>query len=392
MDIRVYDNVADEGLKILTDKDFTINQENEPDGIILRSRNIHDLSFNEKLVGIARAGTGVNNIPVEKASEQGIVVFNTPGANANAVSELVLASMVVVARNMIPANQWVNQLMKEDITEQVEEGKKQFIGSEIRGKTIGIIGLGSIGHLVANAAVELGMTVYGYDPFIKKEAAALLDRQILQVKEIELLYKQADFITIHVPSSTYNQQLIDVKALTLTKEEDVLMNFSRADVVDIEAVIQALDSQQLGYYVTDFPTPELMEREDCLLFPHLGASTEEAEKICAIMAAEQLTTFIETGNIRNAVNFPNVEMDFETQTRLAIVNRNIPNMINLLVDEIGKHEINIVHFINKSRGKYAYTLIDIDKNESELLKELLQNISANKNILSARLIKSDVNE
>lgn len=389
-DIKVYNKIADEGLQILENNGFALNQTEQPDGIILRSEKLLDMEIPHTLHGIARAGAGTNNLPVDRCTENGVVVFNTPGANANAVSELVIAAMIVAVRQMIPANEWTNALTNENIPAQVEAGKKQFKGTEIRGKALGVIGLGSIGHIVANAAVELGMTVYGYDPYIRKDAADKLARHIKQVDTLEELYTAADFVTIHVPATPDNRHLIDAKAIDQMNEETILLNFSREDLVDTDAVIDGLNEDKIKYYLTDFPTEELITHPDCLAFPHLGASTNEAEKICAIMAANQLSDFIKTGNITNAVNFPNVEMEMETGTRLAIVNRNIPNMINLLVDEIGKHEINIVHFMNKSKGDYAYTMIDLDESDPVLLNQLLENISKAENILSARLIFNNI--
>lgn len=386
MDIKTYNNIAQVGLNRITDQGFTINQTGEPTGVILRSQDLHGITLPKSILGIARAGAGVNNIPVDKCSEEGVIVFNTPGANANAVSELVIASMIVTVRNMAAANMWTTELTGDDVPEQVEAGKKQFQGSEIKGKTLGVIGLGSIGHIVANTAVDLGMTVYGYDPYIRKDALDKLDHHIIRVEDIEELYEKADFITVHVPATANNRHLINVEALEKMKENAILLNFSRDNMVDVDAVIQALDNDIILNYVTDFPSERLIKHPKALVFPHLGASTKEAEEICAVMAANQLTDFIKTGNIKNAVNFPNVEMDFETDTRLAIVNRNIPNMINLLVDEIGQHQINIVHFMNKSRGNFAYTLIDLEEEDPVLLNELLENVLRDENILSARMI------
>ena len=387
-EVKVYNAIAEEGLKILENKGFNLTNTENPEAIILRSENLNEMEISQRLIGVSRAGAGVNNIPVDRLTEEGVVVFNTPGANANAVSELVLASMIVAVRQMIPANSWAEDLTGDDIPGQVEKGKNQFKGTEIKGKTLGVIGLGSIGHLVANAAIDLGMTVIGYDPYIKKDPADKLHRYVQRVDNLSDIYTTADFITIHVPAIESNHHLIDEQALDQMKKETILLNFSRDILVDTEAVVKALDNNQLQYYMTDFPTKELVGREDCLVFPHLGASTIEAEKICAVMAANQLSDFIQIGNIKNAVNFPNVEMEIETETRIAIVNRNVPNMLSLLVDEIGQHNINIVHFMNKSKGAYAYTLIELDETDPVLLEELVANIKNAENILSARLIKN----
>lgn len=389
-DIKVYNKINKAGLDILKHQNFTLNQTDDPEGILLRSKNLREMDLPESVLGIARAGAGTNNIPIDRCTENGVLVFNTPGANANAVSELVIASMIVGVRQMIPANTWADTLTGNDISSQVEAGKKQFKGTEISGKTLGVIGLGSVGHLVANAAIDLGMTVYGYDPYIQKDPADKLDRHVHKVETLDELYEQADFVTIHVPSTPETKHLIDAQALGKMKDETILLNFSRGDLIDEEAVLEALNQEKIQIYLTDFPTADLIQREDCLAFPHLGASTNEAEKICAIMAANQLSDFIQTGNIKNAVNFPDVEMEMETDTRIAIVNRNVPNMIGLLVEEIGKHEINIVHFMNKSKGDYAYTLIELDETNPELLEELLVNVKKDANILSARLILNDI--
>ncbi len=388
--IKVLNKIAKEGLDILKKDGFTLSDTDNPEGILLRSEDLTEMKISDNLIGVARAGAGVNNIPVERLTEEGVVVFNTPGANANAVSELVIASMIVAARQMIPANAWANGLSGKDFLEKVENGKKQFKGTEIKGKTLGVIGLGSIGHLVANAAIDLGMSVVGYDPYIKKEAADKLNRYVRQVEALETLYQEADFITIHVPATKENYHLMNDQALMQMKRQPILLNYSRETLVDVKAVIRALNANTLKFYMTDFPAVELLLREDCLVFPHLGASTDEAEKICAVMAANQLSDFIQTGNIKNAVNFPNVEMEMETEIRLAIVNRNIPNMINLLVDEIGKHEINIIHFMNKSKGEYAYTLIELEETNSALLNDLMENIQAAENILSVRLVANQL--
>lgn len=389
-DIKVYNKINKAGLDILKHQNFTLNQTDDPEGILLRSKNLREMDLPESILGIARVGAGTNNIPIDRCTENGVLVFNTPGANANAVSELVIAAMIVGVRQMIPANTWANTLTGNDISSQVEAGKKQFKGTEISGKTLGVIGLGSVGHLVANAAIDLGMTVYGYDPYIQKDPADKLDRHVHKVETLDALYEQADFVTIHVPSTPETKHLIDAQALGKMKDETILLNFSRGDLIDEEAVLEALNQEKIQIYLTDFPTADLIQREDCLAFPHLGASTNEAEKICAIMAANQLSDFIQTGNIKNAVNFPDVEMEMETDTRIAIVNRNVPNMIGLLVEEIGKHEINIVHFMNKSKGDYAYTLIELDETNPELLEELLVNVKKDANILSARLILNDI--
>ncbi len=388
MDVKVYNAIAQEGLNILEDKGFNLVNTENPEAIILRSEDLNDMEISQKLIGVSRAGAGVNNIPVDRLTENGVVVFNTPGANANAVSELVIASMIIAVRQMIPANIWAENLTGDNIPKQVEKGKSQFKGTEIKGKTLGVIGLGSIGHLVANAAIDLGMTVIGYDPYIKKDPADKLHRYIQRVDNLSDIYTTADFITIHVPAVESNHYLINEQAIEQMKNEAILLNFSRDVLVDNEAVLKALDNNQLQLYMTDFPTEELVRRKDCLIFPHLGASTTEAEKICAVMAANQLSDFIQTGNIKNAVNFPNVEMEIETETRIAIVNRNVPNMLSLLVDEIGQHNINIVHFMNKSKGAYAYTLIELDETDPVLLEELVTNIKNAENILSARLIKN----
>ena len=269
-EVKVYNAIAEEGLKILENKGFNLTNTENPEAIILRSENLNEMEISQRLIGVSRAGAGVNNIPVDRLTEEGVVVFNTPGANANAVSELVLASMIVAVRQMIPANSWAENLTGDDIPEQVEKGKNQFKGTEIKGKTLGVIGLGSIGHIVANAAIDLGMAVIGYDPYIKKDPADKLHRYVQRVDNLSDIYTTADFITIHVPAIESNHHLIDEQALDQMKKETILLNFSRDRLVDTEAVVKALDNNQLQYYMTDFPTKELVKREDCLVFPHLG--------------------------------------------------------------------------------------------------------------------------
>ena len=261
-EVKVYNAIAEEGLKILENKGFNLTNTENPEAIILRSENLNEMEISQRLIGVSRAGAGVNNIPVDRLTEEGVVVFNTPGANANAVSELVLASMIVAVRQMIPANSWAEDLTGDDIPGQVEKGKNQFKGTEIKGKTLGVIGLGSIGHLVANAAIDLGMTVIGYDPYIKKDPADKLHRYVQRVDNLSDIYTTADFITIHVPAIESNHHLIDEQALDQTKKETILLNFSRDILVDTEAVVKALDNNQLQYYMTDFPTKELVGRED----------------------------------------------------------------------------------------------------------------------------------
>lgn len=385
--IKTYNNIAIEGLERLDRKQYILNDTDNPDGILLRSEKLHDMAVPENLKAVARAGAGTNNVPVEALADEGIVVFNTPGANANSVKELVISSMINYARNMHAANDWAKALTGDDIAKQVEAGKKQFKGTELQGKTLGVIGLGSIGHLVANDAYELGMKVIGFDPFISIQAAWKISQYVHQAASLEEMLQQVDYLTIHVPFTADTEEMLDEHVFKVLKNTAVVLNFSRAELVDNQAIIKALDEDRLGAYITDFPTNELMGHDKITLYPHLGASSEEAETNCAVMAADQLSRYLETGEIINSVNYPRVELPFNSPIRLAIANRNVPNMIGELSSLLSNHGINIDRIINESRGNYAYTLVDMGEQDEMLLDEIIDTLQAIEGILKARIIR-----
>ncbi|MBY0578521.1 MAG: phosphoglycerate dehydrogenase [Burkholderiales bacterium] len=345
-----------------------------PDAILLRSFDMHNMGIPESVLAIARAGAGTNNIPVAKMTSHGIPVFNTPGANANAVKELVLAAMLMGARNLIPAIKFAESLEGVDIGKQVEEGKKAFAGSELPGHTLGIIGLGAIGRLVAETALRLGMNVMGYDPEITVDAAWGLPSQVVRAYSVEALLKASDFVTLHVPLLDSTRNLIDAKRLSVMKKSAILLNFARDGIVDEDAVIAALEARKIKSYICDFPGEKLKGRQGVVAFPHLGASTREAEDNCAVMAASQVMDYLEHGNILNTVNFPNLEMARESNYRIAIVNANVPNMLGQISTAFAGAGINIHNMANKSRGEIAYTLVDIDSPASSPVIEQIASI------------------
>lgn len=358
----------------------------DADAILVRSAKMHDMDLPESVVAVARAGAGVNNIPVGEYAEKGIVVFNTPGANANGVKELVLAGMLLASRDIVGGIEWVAQQKdKENIDKLAEKQKKQFAGCEISGKKLGIIGLGAIGAMVANSATHLGMEVYGYDPYLSIDAAWNLSRTIKHSKTLDEIYSQCDYITIHVPLLDSTRKMIDRDAFQKMKQGVVLLNFARDLLVDEEALIEALESGKVKKYVTDFANPIVAGREGILVTPHLGASTEESEENCAVMAVKELRDFMENGNIKNSVNFPNCDMGTcVTVGRIAITHKNIPNMISQFTKILGSEGINIADMTNKSKGGYAYTLIDL---ESAVSREALDELQSVEGVAKVRVIK-----
>ncbi len=333
-----------------------------PDAILVRSQDMHEMDIPDSVVAVARAGAGTNNIPVAKLSARGVPVFNAAGANANAVKELVIAGMLLAARNIVPALGFTSGLHGDDaaLHKQVEEGKKHYAGIELRGRTLGIIGLGAIGRLVADTALGLGMRVYGYDPEITVEAAWSLSSQVKKAQSIEELLKHSDFVTLHVPLLDATRGLISAERIHAMKSGSVLLNFSRDAIVDVDAVLAGLASKHLRHYVCDFPAQKLQGQAHVVTLPHLGASTEEAEDNCAVMVVEQLREYIEHGNISNTVNFPNLTMPRESRFRLAIANANVPNMLGQISTALAQAGVNISNMMNKSRGEMAYTLVDTD--------------------------------
>ena len=363
------------------------NDAPNPVGIMLRSFKMHDYKLDENTVAIARAGAGTNNIPVNESAEQGVVVFNTPGANANAVKELVLAALLIGSRNIINANAWVKTLKGkgDEVGKLVEKGKSQFAGGEIKGKTLGVIGLGAIGALVANSALDLGMKVCGYDPFLSVGAALRLSSDVKIVKELNDIAKNCDYITIHIPYiPDQNKGLINAGLIRKMKDGVILINCARGEIVDNNDIIKATESGKVAKYIVDFPADELIDVNNVICIPHLGASTEEAEDNCAVMAAKQLIDYIENGNVVNSVNYPTCAMPRTTAYRLVILHKNTKNIIAQITGTVGNEGINISNLTNQSKGDFAVTILDIDNPVSD---QAIKHISEVENIIKVRVIK-----
>lgn len=358
----------------------------EADVVLVRSAKMHDMELPDKLTAIARAGAGVNNIPLELCAEHGIVVFNTPGANANGVKELVLAGMLLASRDIVGGIEWVeSQKENPEVSKFAEKQKKQFSGCEISGKKLGIIGLGAIGQLVANAATHLGMDVYGYDPYISVDAAWNLSRSIHHIQVVEDIYRECDYITIHVPLLDSTRKMINQQAIDMMKDEVVILNFARDLLVDEEALVAALKAGKVKKYVTDFANPTVAGAPGTLVTPHLGASTEESEDNCAVMAVKQLKDYLENGNIKNSVNFPSCDMGrCASEGRIAINHRNIVNMLSQFTKVLGDAKVNIADLTNKGKEGYAYTLIDLESPATPEMVEALESIDG---VLKVRIVK-----
>ena len=389
--IKTLSNISPKGLEVLSNSSCVLDENNkDPDGVLIRSTKLNPRNLNLSLKAISRAGVGVNNIPLDDCTERGIVVFNTPGANANAVKELVLAALMLSSRNVFSSIDFVKNLghldSMEDLELFLEENKKQFKGRELSGSTLGVLGLGSIGSKVARMGVALDMKVIGYDKALSVEAAWRLPSQVEPAKTIEELFKKSDFITLHIPALDSTKGLINSNLLKHC-DKTSLLNFARKEVVDDESIIRALEKNNLSNFVTDFPTPVLIKRAneegDVILLPHIGASTSQAEENCAVMATEQITDFLQNGNITNSVNFPNVNLARSTKYRLAITNKNVPAMIGQIATNLGELNLNIVDMTNVSRGDIAYNLIDV---ENEIEEDAVDKISSIENVLNVRLI------
>ena len=361
-EILVINNIAPVGLKRFpADQYAVVKESKDPQAILVRSQDLHKHDFGPSLRAVGRAGAGVNNIPVSALSKRGIPVFNAPGANANAVKELVLAGMLLAARNLAPALAFVSkQKDSTDLERNIEEGKKQFAGFELPGHTLGVIGLGKIGSLVADAAIRLGMNVLGYDPHITVEAAWSLPSQVRRANSVDEVLRQSHFVSLHVPLVDKTRHLVNAKNIEPFRAGAVLLNFSREGVVDDAAVLKGLSSGKLAWYVTDFPSPALLGNARVIALPHLGASTGEAEDNSAVMVADQVRDYLEHGNLQNAVNFPDAQMAREAPYRLAIANANVPDMLGRISHALGRRKINIHNMLNKSKGEMAYTLVDTD--------------------------------
>ena len=384
--ILTLNNISPLGLDRLPKDRFAVSDRmTEPDAILLRSFKMHDMAVPESLKAVGRAGAGVNNIPVEALTKRGIPVFNTPGANANAVKELVIAGMLLAARHIGPALRFAEGLTGSDaeISKAVEAGKKSYAGFELPGRKLGVIGLGAIGRLVANAGVALGMDVIGFDPGLTVEGAWQLAATVKKADTLEELLRVADFVTIHVPLMETTKNLIDAERLSLMKDGVVLINFAREGIVNAHAVTAAIKSGKVYGYVCDFPANELKQHDRVIALPHLGASTAEAEDNCAVMVVDEVRNFLEHGNIKNAVNFPDVAAPRETAHRLAVANANVPNMLGQISETLGLAKLNIHDMVNRSRGDYAYTIVDLD---DPIPPDLVRKVAAIPGVLMARVV------
>ncbi len=383
--IKTYNKISKSGLEVFDEK-YTIGDEVEnADGAIVRSAALHDTEFPATLKAIARAGAGTNNIPIDRCSEQGIVVFNTPGANANAVKELVLAGLFLSSRRVVSGIEWAKTLKGNgaEVGKMVEKGKGAFAGPEIKGKALGVIGLGAIGVMVANAANHLGMTVYGYDPYLSVKSAWNLNHNAVYINDINEIYANCDYITIHVPLVDSTKNMINADTIAKMKDGVRILNFSRAALVNDAALIAALESGKVASYVTDFPTDEVLDVDGVIAIPHLGASTPESEDNCASMAANELIDYIENGNIVNSVNLPEVTMPRSGKNRVCVIHKNVPNMLTKITGLVSDDGINIENLLNKSRGDYAYTMLDIDDADIATLEKEINDIDG---VIRVRII------
>lgn len=384
--IKTYNNISDKGLSRFTKDLYEVGESvTIADAIMLRSAKLHDEPIEESVRAIGRAGAGVNNIPVDEMSGRGVVVFNAPGANANAVKELVIVGMLMAARNICDAWQYADNLEGSDaeVSKAVEAGKKQYVGFELPGRTLGVIGLGAIGVEVANAAVALGMDVIGFDPTITIKRAWQLSADVKEMDSAEALLNECDFVTFHVPLIESTKHLLNAERLSTMKDGVVIMNFARDGIVDDDAVLAGIESGKVHAYISDFPAPKLKGHKQVFTLPHLGASTNEAEDNCAIMIADQLKDFLQNGHIKNSVNFPDVKLSRIGENRLAIANMNRPDMVAQVSHILGQAKVNILHMVNESRGDLAYTLIDV---ESPLSNDSLQSLVSIEGVLSVRAL------
>lgn len=378
--------ISETGIKNFT-SDYKCSDEiKNPDAILVRSASMHETEFAPETLAVARAGAGVNNIPIDECAKKGIVVFNTPGANANAVKELVLCGLLLSSRKIVPAIEWVKATLKgdENFSKSVEKGKSAFAGPEIKGKKLGVIGLGAIGVLVANAAQSLGMEVYGYDPYLSVDAAWNLSRSVKHVTNIDDIFASCDYITLHVPLTDSTKGVINTISIAKMKDNVRILNFSRGELVETSDIIRALSSGKVAAYVTDFGNSALLDANGVIVLPHLGASTPESEDNCAVMAVNEIVDYLENGNITNSVNFPSVSVPRSGKTRITILHKNVPNVISNISTSVANENINIDNMVNKSRGEFAYTMLDTD---TEVSVDAIEAIKALDNIIRVRVIK-----
>ncbi|MFI3312384.1 MAG: phosphoglycerate dehydrogenase [Eubacteriales bacterium] len=381
--IKTLNKIASVGTDILTQRNCTLGDDvANPQGILVRSANMHDYDFGSELVAIARAGAGTNNIPVSDCAEQGIVVFNTPGANAEAVKELAICALLMASRNVVGGARWAfaQQGKGTEIPKLVEKHKSEFVGPEITGKTLGVIGLGAIGAKIANAANDLGMEVYGYDPYLSVDAAWMLSRDVQHAVNVDKIYEKCDYITIHVPYMPATHHTINSETIAMMKDGVRILNLARGELVDDEAMKVALESGKVAKYVTDFPNETILSCPNVIPMPHLGASTPESEDKCAVMAAKELYDYLDNGNIKNAVNMPNVNLPRMGEARLCVVHKNVPKMLNKILEFVADQNINVEHMINKSKGEYAYTMMDVSSKIDDTIKAGIESMAEVKRV------------
>ena len=384
--IKTLNKISPAGLSVLDKSRFTVSDDAEnEDGILVRSADMQDYPFPENLRAIARAGAGTNNIPIARCSEAGIVVFNTPGANANAVKELTVCALLLASRDVVGGADWVKLQAGSgaDVAAAVEKGKSQFVGPELMGKTLGVIDLGAIGVQVANIATKLGMTVYGYDPFLSVDAALSLSRFVHRAMDLETIYKNCDYITLHVPQTPETRGMINTDAINMMKGHVRILNLARGGLVNDDDMLAALETGRVAAYVTDFPNNKIVQGKRVVAIPHLGASSPESEENCAVMAAQELKDYLENGNIRNAVNLPSLVQDWSGETRLCIIHRNVPNMLASVTTVLSREHVNVENMTNKSRGEYAYTIVDVSARVGDAVANELRAIDG---ILRVRVL------
>ena len=386
MKLHCLNPISKYGIELLTDAYEMTDDAAQAEGILVRSASMHEMELPDGLLAVARAGAGVNNIPLDVCAEKGIVVFNTPGANANGVKELVIAALLLGSRDIVDGVAWCRENAADpNIAKTVEKSKKAFAGHEIKGKKLGVIGLGAIGAEVANAAAALGMDVYGYDPFISVNGAWMLSRDVKHIMSVDTIYQECDYITVHVPLMDSTKKMINKDTIASMKDGVVLLNFSRDLLVDDDAMAEALESGKVHRYITDFPNPKSVNMKNVIAIPHLGASTEESEDNCAVMAVKEMMDYLENGNIRNSVNYPACDMGVcRTASRIAVMHKNIPNMIGQITGALAEQDVNISDMTNKSRDQYAYTLLDLESRPKEATIEKLKGI---KGVLRVRTVK-----
>ena len=384
--IKTLNKISPAGLSVLDKSRFTVSDDAEnEDGILVRSADMQDYPFPENLRAIARAGAGTNNIPIARCSEAGIVVFNTPGANANAVKELTVCALLLASRDVVGGADWVKLQAGSgaDVAAAVEKGKSQFVGPELMGKTLGVIGLGAIGVQVANIATKLGMTVYGYDPSLSVDAALSLSRFVHRAMDLETIYKNCDYITLHVPQTPETRGMINTDAINMMKGHVRILNLARGGLVNDDDMLAALETGRVAAYVTDFPNNKIVQGKRVVAIPHLGASSPESEENCAGMAAQGVKDYLENGNIRNAVNLPSLVQDWSGETRLCIIHRNVPNMLASVTTVLSREHVNVENMTNKSRGEYAYTIVDVSARVGDAVADELRAIDG---ILRVRVL------